>query len=361
MIRVVYITTSFSDKGPLQQLFNIINSLDRSIFEPIVISLTKPFERDKTELFKTLNIEIHHFPWKWQYILLPFISFKNLLKDLKPKIIHSSGFLPDVLCAFSFIKYPWFLTIRNDPFIDYPLKFGLIKGNILAICHLGAIKICPNPITCSLGLNKAFRKYKVWTKTVRNGVNVDLFRYDKNHKRESSSKIRFLTTGSLIDRKNIELMVLLFSSKNLYDISELIVLGDGILYEKCLKISKDNIFFKGHMANVTPYFYKSDYYISLSKSEGMPNSVMEAMVEGLPCVLSDIDPHQEIKSLMPNASYILNISMTFTELENRLKDIILERKDLNHSDIAHKASKIFDSEINSKEYQKLYVDKLNIL
>lgn len=361
MIRIVYITTSFSDKGPLQQLFNIISSLDRKKFQPIVISLTKPFDGDRVELFKNLEIEIYHFPWKWSYLLLPFISFKNLLNNLNPKIIHSSGLLPDVLCAFSLIKYPWFLTIRNDPFVDYPLKFGHIKGYIMAFFHLAAIKICSNPIACSLGLNKAFKKYRISTKTVRNGVNIDTFRYDNNLKREKSPRIRFLTAGSLINRKNIELMVSLFSSDKLYRISELVVLGDGTLFKKCSMIAKDNIFFKGHKNNVTPYFYKSDYYISLSKSEGMPNSVMEALVAGLPCVLSDINPHQEIKSLMPQATRLLKLSKSFEELEEELIEIVHAGENSNYSEIATEATKTFDSKINSYEYQKMYFDKVENL
>ena len=358
MIRILFITTSFSDKGPLQQLFNIIASLDRTKFEPILISLTEPFDGDRREIFYNLNVEIKYFPWRWFYCILPFIFFAAILKDLKPKIIHTSGFLPDVLCGFSRIKYPWVLTIRNDPFIDYPLKFGYLFGHLMAFLHLLAIKLCPAPITCSLGLQKAFKKYNVSTKSIRNGVNLGDFSSENRHNKKSNQKMKFLTAGSLISRKNIELMVKIFSSKSISNIAELTVLGDGMLRKECQKLANSNIFFYGHVANIVPFLFDADCYISLSQSEGMPNSVMEAFAGGLPCVLSNIEAHQEIKLLMVEDAVLMDINSGVDLMIQELKHFILNTKYIDHNKISTKAKHIFDSRTNSFEYQGLYLDEI---
>ena len=44
-----------------------------------------------------------------------------------------------------------------------------------------------------------------------------------------------------------------------------------------------------------------DCYFSASTYEGMPNAVLEALACGLPCILSDIDAHRELKRLNPQA------------------------------------------------------------
>lgn len=44
-----------------------------------------------------------------------------------------------------------------------------------------------------------------------------------------------------------------------------------------------------------------DVYVSASTYEGLPNAVLEALACGMPCVLSDIDAHREMKRLNPDA------------------------------------------------------------
>ena len=240
------------------------------------------------------------------------------------------------------------------------MKFGFLFGHFMAFLQLFVIKLCPSPVACSSALSMIFKKkYRVDTKIVRNGVDIDFFNQQRKNIFQPSNKIRFLTAGSLISRKNIELMVSLFSSKSLYDVAELIVLGDGDLQNQCLKIAKNNIFFKGHVSDVIPYFSESDCYISLSKSEGMPNSVMEALVGGLPCVLSNIEPHKEINSVMPKATFLIDINSNFKELEESLKTFVMnsKTKEDNFNQISVDASKVFDSKINSREYQKIYLQE----
>ena len=90
----------------------------------------------------------------------------------------------------------------------------------------------------------------------------------------------------------------------------LIFIGDGLLAERCRAESQGckNIMIKGRVANVPEYLQASDYFISSSKAEGLPNSVMEAMACGLPCVLSGINVHKEIHTLnsLSGAVYVLD-------------------------------------------------------
>jgi glycosyltransferase involved in cell wall biosynthesis len=59
----------------------------------------------------------------------------------------------------------------------------------------------------------------------------------------------------------------------------------------------DRITFSGLVSReaVFDMLSKADIYVSTSAVEGMPVSVLEAMAVGLPVILSDIEPHMEIK------------------------------------------------------------------
>ena len=54
------------------------------------------------------------------------------------------------------------------------------------------------------------------------------------------------------------------------------------------------ITFIGYTKAPLQYLQLSDVLISSALAEGLPNTVLEALLCGLPCILSDIDPHLEI-------------------------------------------------------------------
>ena len=113
--------------------------------------------------------------------------------------------------------------------------------------------------------------------------------------------IVWITTGRISSRKCVDVLLRVFrkiindqSKSNVF----FLVLGDGVLYEQfSKKYGNENIKFLGWVSNVEEYLAIADFFVSASKSEGLPNSVLEAMGYGLPVLLSDIGPHMEITSI----------------------------------------------------------------
>lgn len=358
MKKIVYITTSYRDCGPTQQLLNIISGLDKKNFEPILISLTDPVEGDRFDSFKKLSIKNYNMGINKASAILSLARLKKLLLLIKPHLVHSHGLLPDLLMMLSSSKTAHVLTIRNDPFLDYPTKFGMIIGNIMAVIHILAIRSCSTAIACSESLQHTFLKYDVNAKVVRNGVDPSFIETNNLEKSPTSKIPTFITAGSLIPRKNIELMISVMASDTLKERTNFLVLGDGFLMPKCKELASKNVSLLGHIDKPYSFLASSEYYISLSKSEGMPNSVIEALMVGLPCVLSNIKPHQEIYDLMPDYIHLVNCSKDVKTIASDISSWLESIKVFDNHEIRLQAIEKFHAKATSFQYQKIYLDKI---
>ena len=356
--KIVFLTTSYRDTGPTQQLFNIISRLNRKRFKPILISLTDPVRHDRFKCFEELSIDTYSLGINKASAILSLGRIKKLIIMLDPHLIHSHGLVPDLLVVISRLSVPHVLTIRNDPYLDYPTKFGRIRGTVMAYFHVLAIRACPAAIACSDALQRTFLKYGVNAKMVRNGVDPSFIETDFIEEFLDPKISRFITAGSLIPRKNIEFMVSVFGCNELRSRANFLILGDGFLRSKCQQLSGDNISMAGHVDKPYRFLSSSQYYISLSKSEGMPNSVIEALMVGLPCVLSNIGPHKEIYNLMPNYIYLVDCS---NDARAIAADISLWLDSLGSFDnqyIRSRAIEEFHADATYLKYQKIYLDQI---
>jgi glycosyltransferase involved in cell wall biosynthesis len=78
-----------------------------------------------------------------------------------------------------------------------------------------------------------------------------------------------------------------------------ILCGDGPLRPRLKRLAQElgaahRLIFTGYIPNVWALMKRADVFVSLSKFEGCPNAVLEAMASGCPLVVSDILAHREI-------------------------------------------------------------------
>ena len=113
--------------------------------------------------------------------------------------------------------------------------------------------------------------------------------------------------------------------------------------------------FLGHVDNVLAYLKCSDLYISASLSEGLPNSVLEALAENINCLLSDIPPHIEL--LGEN-----KINFFDPEDAEQLASLIeksFKNKNLLYKPEIENLKSKFSDYVMSTNYQKFYLSLLN--
>jgi glycosyltransferase involved in cell wall biosynthesis len=116
-----------------------------------------------------------------------------------------------------------------------------------------------------------------------------------------------LFVGRYSEEKNLytALQALDIALAKLTDV-DAIFLGEGPLRGE-LERSRDALEHKarihilGYSTEVWGWLKRSSLYVSLSRFEGSPNTVLEAAACGCPVVLSDIEAHREVVAYLPNA------------------------------------------------------------
>ena len=279
-------------------------------------------------------------------------------------IVHALGVFPDF--ALSRMKYPGHVTtLRNFVYEDYPVKFGKAIGTIMAKMHLYAMKRTEQTWTCSASLARKYKEeLKLEFPYIQNGVNVSNFTRPTDKKKEEmreklnlpKEKRIFVYAGQFVARKDQNFLLELFTEENSLKDDILLLLGDGADFSKLKEKygNEKNVIMTGSVNNVNEYLQASDIYIASSKSEGLPNGVLEAMAVGLPVILSDIEQHKEVYDANPKIGELYRIG----DKKDCLHKILA--LDTNEQVIcgeeAYKcAHEQFSAERMSKQYQSEYM------
>ena len=105
------------------------------------------------------------------------------------------------------------------------------------------------------------------------------------------------TVSRLVKKKGLEVLLKAFSK--LSDGKKFLIVGDGPLKGKLIKLAKnlglkDRVVFAGHQKEVLPSLFAMDIFIMSSLSESMPFALMEAMAAGRPCISTDVGGVREL-------------------------------------------------------------------
>lgn len=361
MKNILYIVSTLERCGPINQLSYIIKYLDKTNFQPIVLTLSPELKEDsmKSYYIDVLDVKVETLGLsRVQGLFFAKIYIKKFINENKIDIVHSQGIRADKL--MSTINIPRVATLRNYPYYDYPMTYGNIKGYIMAKMHLSYLKKINAPRVVSKSISNMLKNLNNYDiEFVRNGTDIQRFEnLDKKVLREKlqiSHEVKvFVSVGHLSNRKDPLLVIEAFQNANIQN-TKLLFLGDGHLKQEVIvAINRyKNIELVGSVNNVHEYLGASDYFISASLAEGLPNTVLEAMACGLPCVLSNIPPHVEINEINTNSSLLFE-PKDVKGLSEKLKEVMVK-----NYEIMSKASKeiVFENlsaEIMSKNYQKIY-------
>lgn len=303
-IDLLYIVSTLRQSGPTNQLHYLLENLDDE-FNVRILTLSP--EPTDSELDRFRDLEVEYETLGLSRIKGGLIAPSHLRKAVSaydPDVIHTQGIRADTLAALFLSEYSHLATIRNYAYDDYPAKYGKVKGFPMAVVHLNVLKRIPYPVACSETISEKVAPHGINAVPIQNGV--DISSYTPATPREQTAARERLglpetgpivvSVGSLIERKDPQTVIRGFFESQISEHGYLVLLGDGPLRQNCKRTveNESRVSFEGWVDNVDDYLKASDYFVSASESEGLPNSVMEALASGLPVCLSDIQPHQEI-------------------------------------------------------------------
>ena len=364
-INVVYVVPYLINSGPINVVYNIVKYLDKDMYCVTLVSLIKNKcpQKNNKGLFDELNVAVIEYSYSNLYLQFHLSSIARELEVRfnKPNtVFHAHGYYPTLILS-KMKKCLTMNTIHNICDEDFKMDKGSFMGSYMSYTYKRSLKninLCV-PISDYMKSFYALDKSLV-LRSVYNGVEIvnPYFSIEEKSvmRREMgispTSKV-FLYPAVFSDRKNQkEIIEAVKSSLN----NDIVVLfaGHGVTENECKQlVGGDKRFrFLGFHMDLSKYWCVSDYLISSSKSEGLPMAVLEALVRGLPCFLSDIPPHKEL---------IFNIFNT-TDLCYRLGDVQDFKFKLdkflsmayNSCDIQSKARKLYSSEVMSSHYAELY-------
>ena len=231
-------------------------------------------------------------------LFIPLIYKKELLRF---DVLHQHQLLGSwvVILAKIFYKKPFLLRtgydMANFAKLDNKSRFIIQAYNFLTIL---SIRYC-NLITVT---NKSdYEKLQKKLSIRKEGklfIRPNWVEVDKtNLNLETRSRSKILSVGRLESQKNFELLINEF--ENTKDKISIDIVGNGSLREELLSLCKSknvDVNFLGNLSfdELINFYKKYTFFISTSKFEGNPKTVLEAMGSGCVVIASDIPNHREL-------------------------------------------------------------------
>jgi glycosyltransferase involved in cell wall biosynthesis len=349
-IKILYLIPGLKTGGAEMVLYELVKNLGKDRFESVIVSIIPIAEIG--EKIKKLGVPVLSLNAKFKFNPLIFFRFLSILRKEKPQILHSFLFHAIFLgrIARKVCKVPIIISSIHSEYIG-----GFLRNRILEFTSRldNVVIIVSQKAKEKMVEAKAISARK--TIVIYNGIDINRFKFQDKEKREKvrkalnlkeSDKV-LISVGRLFRAKGypylIEAIKIL---KKQYPDIVLLVLGKG---RKRIELEKQirgynltqNIFLLGRKENVPYYLNASDIFVMSSLWEGLPLSLLEAMVCGLPVVATNVGGIPEIVdeghsgflvesknslALAKKISYVLNSSPEIRRKMGEVGRKIVEEK-----------------------------------
>ena len=302
-IKILYTIPNFNTAGSGKVVYDLVNNLDRTIFEPEICCFHH--RGAFMEEIEKLEVKVHIFPFAINY--RPFFTFPfRLLKIIfffkkqQFDIIHSWHWSSDFSepLAAKLAGIPWVFTKKSMGWGNKAWKWrSALSSKIITINSdmksFFSKKTSKKIAEISLGVDTSYYTPRL----KKNEKLLEGFSIDKND-------FVIVSVVNLIPVKGIEILIKAVIELNNSKIKLYIVGNDKGEYAKELrKLTTGNttICFSGKKEDVRPYHAIADVFVipTLELGEGLPVAPLEAMALGKIVIGSNVSGVKDILKPFP--------------------------------------------------------------
>jgi len=306
-IRVLEAIRQGSVGGGETHVLSLVEELDRSVFEPIVLSFS---DGQMIQKLNSLGIQSHVIDTKKAFDITVWKKVKNLLKHECIDLVHAHGTRANtnILWAAKSLKIPVIYTVHGWSFHDdqpfFTKKIRVITEKLL-------VKNVEYTIAVSESSKKTGQKYIQGFEgiVINNGINLTKFDPGKvqNCIRDKYKIPNNVTLLGFISRvtKQKDPFTMLEAFYRVLQNGEkkmkLLMVGDGDLKSQVIDKANalgidEHIYFDDFRDDVPELLKAIDIYCLPSLWEGLPIGLLEAMAMEKAIIATNVDGSKEVIS-----------------------------------------------------------------
>lgn len=214
-----------------------------------------------------------------------FCKLREIWKREKPDVILSFIGKNNMMAILTsrFLKIPVAVSVRGEPSEEY---YNFVMRFLARHLFVMADRVILQTRRCFEFFPKKVREKAV---ILKNPVSDSFFR--KRYEGEREKVIA--AVGRIDDNKNHEMIIRAFAEiAEEFQEYKLVIYGEGDRRKSLIELTKnlnlqDRIFLPGSIDNVAEAIYKTSVFVLSSNTEGVPNTLIEAMLMGLPVIATD--------------------------------------------------------------------------
>lgn len=299
MIKIAFVIPTLDQSGAERQLTLLATGLPRDKFEIRVIALNRggPYADE----LRAAGIRVDVLGKRFRFDPLTWLRLRASLREFQPDIVQSFLF-----AANSYVRLPGILPAGCRVIVSERCVDSWKSGWQLALDR----KLTSRTSAMTANSESVAAFYR------NVGVPAELITVVANampvqpagYTREQSLAILGLQpshkvvgfAGRLAPQKRLKDVIWAFQLLHqVVDEVRLVLVGEGSQRDELAELAqsfgcRDKIVFAGHRTDAYSLMSAFDAFVLASEFEGMSNSLMEAMSLGIPCVVSDIAPNQEL-------------------------------------------------------------------
>jgi len=336
MIKVLHIIPNLRKGGAERLVLDICNELTNR--EGVVVKLIT-FTDQNEYSFLTQNIDWEVVPASIRLSLTKKNKFsvdqlQRTIEEFKPDIIHTHLFEAEMVSrCCNYPQAKWFshchdnmkqfrnisfkMLINKELLTNYYEKRFLFNRYIAngGNCFVAISKNAESYFKCNIG------SFPITL--MHNAINFSRF-FKPKDLLLNQSKLRLVTIGSLVDKKNQKFLIEVAGVLRARNIDFVLnLLGDGVnrgdLQQQTLENRlNDHVVLHGNVDDVEKYLWQSDIYVHSATYEPLGLVLIEAMVAGLPVITLDGKGNRDLIEEGKNGT------MLYTQNAEEFADKIME-------------------------------------